>query len=518
MRLYILDFSSRKPRRRSRVMQGVIALISFLCLLVTAKGEATPTPTATPTATPSATPTVSPTTTQLNLPTPTPTPSLSATPYVTLSPSQTPPTPSCSDGLPAKVIFENCYNKTYVLVRRGFPSGIAEKHMRKAVRQIVQYISTIKDPSSTTLSDECIPVSTYSSIFTVKWTLTISEEELDDMLLTVLKGVYYLETPTQVLPEASADQKKEKDDKWAEFYSQMLVPINQVNYSAIGVPSSVKHLYDSSGSRPCTEFWKFATGSDYVSATIGIKRVLKRALDLTLMGCDQVGSWQIVCHYTAYIHLGIRCNRVESENLVVADVFNSTYNKASLRLLKQARDANTLIKREPMSDLVYESIFPFIYEHLSSFQSWGHCANLFSASLTIKNLGSFAANIATLQAQMTDLAIGATYARQASNLPVVARNTEPDCATANNVNGSMQCEVAGDYCYFAATWTTSSWYENCCNKAICETAITILPEYSTYEACCEECNQVSCNPVIEDAVINVPNSGDDDDSTVYAGF
>lgn len=417
---------------------------------------------------------------------------------------------NCTSGLPARLIFNNCYHSTYDLIRRGLADDIATAHVRSAVRDFVHYAkSTTGSGDTVRLGEVCIPVEHYSSKFTVRWTSVYTESELDDMLMTISNSFYHVSKDAAALPAPSAAQASERDSIWNLFQTELSKPLPQITYANIRFPSTALHAHDGMHDKACIEWKRFSTTSQKSTpADAGLRRVLRTAVALTRAGCDAAGSWQLVRHYTALVHLGIRCVRAEGGALRVPDIFLNMYKAAAIRLLKGAKDKHRLQKAKPLNDAAFDAVFQFEYKRLATFGSWGQPDSHFGPGVTMKNMLAYTVTAADSQLRFAELL--------SPNIIPVSRVLSPDCSSPLNENGNMRCETSDYYCYFAITWQASSWFHNCCNTLICENLVTVLNEYSSFAECCEKCNQADCAPGLgQETTVHVPSSYDENGVEIH---
>ncbi len=422
---------------------------------------------------------------------------------------------SCVKGLRASLIFELCYNATYDLIRRGVSQDTAAVHVSSVVREFIKYAKEEgKNTAIDTVGDLCIPVEKYSPLFTVRWTTVFTEEELDDMLMTIGNSFYSVANIDVPLPELTPALEQDRLKVWTKFLEQLQQPMNQINYTSITFPMTARHSFDWRKDSACAEWHRFSQHPTSTSAVTGLRRVLKMAVELVNMGSDPNAAWQLVRHYTALVHLGIRCLKTEGSELQVPNAFQRTYGRAAIKLLKQAQDDRKFVQGQRVPDPAFDAVFDFEYQQLSRFGSWGQPDAHFGPGVTIKNMLAF-----TSHAAQTQLQFASMFYQNNSNPLYTTRlpANQPDCTSANNWLGNMQCETTDEFCFFGATWQVSSWYENCCNKLICDNVVSILPEYfDDYAGCCEACHQLDCSPTFtENEDINVPRSSGDTNVTVH---
>ncbi len=199
----------------------------------------------------------------------------------------------CTTGLKACEIVQKCYEATYDLIRRGYADDIASMHLQTAVTDIIRHISS----TNTTLDfgSACIPTEFFGQVFTVKWTTTLTEATLDDMLLSISNSFYDATKVDKRLPELTTKQAQEKDAHWAAIAEELKKPFVELNKSRFTFPSTAHHAHDEKYDVVCTEWYKQETdGISSTPAAKGLRKILKMVVQLILVGCDPNGSWQIL--------------------------------------------------------------------------------------------------------------------------------------------------------------------------------------------------------------------------------
>lgn len=426
-------------------------------------------------------------------------------------------TTGCSSGLRASVIFELCYNATYDLIRRGVAQDTVMVHVSSVMREIIKFGKELNTTNLDvdTVGSLCVPVEKYSPLFTVRWTTVFTEEELDDMLMTIGNSFYSVSNIDVALPPLNATLEADRTAKWLQFKSQLNVPINQMDYKQLVFPRTALHAYDWKHANACSEWNRFTQYPTSSTAEMGLRKVLKVAVELVIMGVDPSSAWQLVRHYTALVHLGIRCLKLEGPSLMVPNFFDRTYSLAAVKLLSKASKDGTLQRGNAVPGEAFDAVFKFEYERLAQFGSWGQPDAHFGPGVTIKNMLSYTAHATQAQLQFAINFFG----NGSQSLPTSVRpagGARPNCNSAANTNGNMKCQTADHYCYYPAS-SVSSWYENCCNELICNNVVAILPDYfNSYEACCKTCHQLGCSPSFtEQEDINVPRTSKDETLTVH---
>jgi len=235
----------------------------------------------------------------------------------------------------AGTIFKNCYDATYGLIRRGLADDIASYHLREALSDIKRYAKTtvMLSPS---LYDTCIPQDVYGRTFSVRWTTIFTETSLDDMLLSISDVFNNANTSASSPPTPRASQLKDKAEHWERIKGELLKAPHEVDMWNFYFPQTVKHFYDERHEAVCAE-WRKHSSSETTFADKGLENILKMAVKLISVGCDVNKSWQLLRHYTALVHLGIRCDHKEGADLKVPNTFMGAYNAAAMQIMEDAR-------------------------------------------------------------------------------------------------------------------------------------------------------------------------------------
>lgn len=436
---------------------------------------------------------------------------------------RTPLNDMCASGIPALTILKLCYSSTYALIRRGLGNDIVSGHIHVAIRELIKFArASGQDWSQVSLQNICIPVELYSTIFTVQWTMVFTESVLSDMLMSISNSVFAISNSANVPPAPTAEQEFERESHWNSIEGELKKPMQVINFSKISYPLTSKHSHDPKHSTACAMWNKHKTASTKtVLAEKGLRQVLLIVIRLLEIGCDSNRSWQLIRHYTALVHLGIRCERVEGLNLLVPDKFLRDYWAASIRIMKSAMDDKLMTERTAMPEAFFDTAYGFVYKRLATFSSWGQSDAFFSSDVTIKNMMSYASHTVTENIKVADQLyapfVNVSTTRQ---LSTSVRTLKPDCQTSLNTNDNLSCVTAEKYCYMATAGNAGKhWYANCCNVVICQNAITIIPEITDFEGCCTECNQLECSPALSNnEELTVPNSYSEEDVVVHVYF
>lgn len=268
-----------------------------------------------------------------------------------------------------------------------------------------------------------------------------------------ISNAFYHVNGTQTLPPLTPTQESDRITWLSALETQLSVPMASIDYSNIRVPATVTSAHDPKRTQSCAEWQKYSSYPKKTAATVGTRRQLKLCVDLIRLGCDAAGVWQILRHYTALVHLGIRCERAEGASLMVPDYFENQYSRAVLRLLYGAQVGNRLSSTvQPSLNNAFDAVFEFTFARLATHGSWGQPDSYFGAGVTIKNLMSYTAHATQIQLAFVE-----------SLVPVTARNylqtsvrMGPSCNSISNKNGNMECQTSEGYCFYGLS-SPKSW-------------------------------------------------------------
>lgn len=437
----------------------------------------------------------------------------------------------CISGLPAVSVLELCYSSTYVLIRQGLADDLATGHLHLAIREFVSYAKLLgKDARFVSLVNVCIPTELYSASFTVQWSTVSTEALLSDMLMSISNSFYRVSEKNSNgnLPPISSEQDRERIMHWGMIETELRKPMSEINYGLIRYPVSARHAHDENRAAACNMWHKHvANATTREPAEEGVKKILRIVIGLISVGCDEGKSWQLLRHYTALVHLGIRCELVEGAELLVPDSFKNDYRRAALRLMKDAAVERKLEASYTLPDVFFDTTYSSILKRLSTFGSWGQSDTFFSSDLTIKNMVRFVSSSVKehykIANELYSKVGGRPVMKTAIKTPLNTTSRtlgKPDCHDSRNRNGNMRCESSEKYCYmYTIENQHKHWYANCCNVLICQNAITILPDMNEFSQCCTDCNQLDCKPTLsQNDALKVPNKYTHENVTVHVYF
>jgi len=393
------------------------------------------------------------------------------------------------EALRAGDIFQKSFEATYDLIRRGFSDDIASYHLRIALFDLMFYAEITK-LVDTPLSEICVPQHIYGQTFSVRWTTVSTEKSLDDMLLSISDVFYNSKNASLPLPTPEAYQINDKMRHWKIIEDELRKVSGKVNPWTFKFPQTVIHFLDKKNEAACAEWRKHSYFETKTSADKGLHNLLKMVVNLISAGCDENKAWQLIRHYTALVHLGIRCERKEGSNLKVPDTFMASYNEAAILIMEDARMLGKLRELKHMDNYAFELINRFVVNRLTTFGSWGGADMIFDASIVVKNAMGFTSHSVHKKMKKLDLLVR-TYG---NTIPVaVWKNNVPDCKTNNNNYRDKKCLIP-KYCYYNSTnepVNIHTFEKKCCDKLLCTNAVTTVLGGTSFRECCKERNQAT---------------------------
>eukprot|EP00178_Gracilaria_changii_P000279 TRINITY_DN1032_c0_g1_i1.p1 TRINITY_DN1032_c0_g1~~TRINITY_DN1032_c0_g1_i1.p1 ORF type:complete len:445 (-),score=45.73 TRINITY_DN1032_c0_g1_i1:929-2263(-) len=271
------------------------------------------------------------------------------------------------------------------------------------------------------------------------------------------------------------------------------------------LPPGLKILYDPEEETVCKGFLSFKQGiPEYklVTSNYFIADVVATVIRAHLLGVPDASSLGILQHAVAFVFNGIRCERVQNEQLKVSLVYSSFYNEA-FRNHTSSKDLSS-VPQIPVS--LVQDILDDDIRILSSFHSWGRLEHIFFDGTTLRKVHIsekiFSTEVLT---NLTDSLSISLSALSSFSMPALS---SPEVQLETLSRSTYTCSEA----YFAHPSSPATNMGECCADICLNQGLYISVGISSTSECCGYCNETSCpldesNPLSQLAPVHLEPYG-----------
>eukprot|EP00737_Agarophyton_chilense_P001436 gb/GEZJ01001612.1/.p1 GENE.gb/GEZJ01001612.1/~~gb/GEZJ01001612.1/.p1 ORF type:complete len:450 (+),score=40.99 gb/GEZJ01001612.1/:1646-2995(+) len=337
-----------------------------------------------------------------------------------------------------------------------------------------------------------------------------------EKLYTIDQQLFYL-PPSMVadseLEAFTHDEQSLVDGAW-DFTLEALedAPSTVMENVRSVLPPGLKILYDPEEEIVCQRFLSYKQGiPEYklVTSNYFIADVVSTVIRAHLLGVPNESCLGILQHAVAYVFNGIRCERVQNEQLKVSMVFMSFYTEA-FRRHTSSKDLSS-VPEIPIS-LIQELLDDDI-RILSSFYSWGRLEHIFYDGITMHK-AHIAEKLFSKDVLKNVSDVLSISPPVFSILPILpSPEAEVNSLTTETVlptayRSTYSCSEG----YFAYPSLPATSMGECCADICFDHALFSSVEISATSICCAFCNEATCpldesNPLSRLATIHLEPYG-----------
>ncbi|KAI0559740.1 hypothetical protein FGB62_139g211 [Gracilaria domingensis] len=322
--------------------------------------------------------------------------------------------------------------------------------------------------------------------------------------------LFYL--PPSMLPDSELmpfthDEQSLVDGAWDFTLEALEDPPSAIVETVRSVlPPGLKVLYDPEAQIVCQRFLSFKQGIPefkLVTSNYFIADVVAKVIRLYLLGVSNDSCLGILQHAVAFVFNGIRCERVQNEQLKVSLVYLSFYNEA-FRSHTSSKDVSSVpaIPVSLVQDLLDDDI-----RILSSFHSWGRLEHIFYDGAAMRKVHIsekiFSKEILTNITDSLSISLPLSPSPEAD----AEKDTELKL-TQTSFRSTYTCSEA----YYAHPSPPATSMGECCADICLDQALYQSVGISSTSECCGFCNEASCpldetNPLSQLAPIHLEPYG-----------
>lgn len=390
------------------------------------------------------------------------------------------------------------------LQRRGAPTTFLMPFFSSYITSLDHYVAGLY-PYEKALGPVCLTNSELDN-FKAFENASLVYGEIDK-LHEVDPELFYL-PPSMVsdsqLMSLTHDEQSLVDGVW-DFTLEALEnpPSSIVDLVRSVLPPGLKILYDPESQTVCERFLAFKQSipeNKLVTSNYFIADVVATVIRAHMLGVPDNYSLSILHHAVAFVFNGIRCERLQNEQLKVSLVYLSFYNEA-FRIYTASKDLSE-VPQIPVS-LVQELLSDDI-RILSSFHSWGRLEHIFYDGSVMKKVHISDKIFATeILSEITD----------SLSIPLPS----PEASETSSTHGiSLHPAYRSVYtcaeAYFAYPSTPATSMSECCADICLDPALYQSVGITSTSECCGYCNEESCpldssNPLSQLAPIHLEPYG-----------
>lgn len=201
-------------------------------------------------------------------------------------------------------------------------------------------------------------------------------------LKSIDANLFYLDPHHFTLPALETSENAIIETAWNDTMSIISQPRNQISAMPT-LPPTLSILYDPNRTAACDEFNQFDTAeSGSVPATDFIQHAISLSLQTVLLGVLHSKALQTLHHSVAYVFMGIRCYRLDRDDLQVPTSFYPIYQSSLDHYAAQIPIPTSQVPT--ISSNTLEKHYSLQTQLLSSYSSWGRLAHLVTDGISTK--------------------------------------------------------------------------------------------------------------------------------------
>lgn len=282
---------------------------------------------------------------------------------------------------PRRETWRNAIKKMFFIevnnIRRGLPTIVSDQQFFLAMNVFAKYSPSFRSRN--------LNRTKYLKRYSLYETLPYGSWAYGFLLHFNAFPVHFLTTNLiKTLPPMSAEEKAHVYRAW-RFTEQKLLSTPRGNYTFddFTLPKNVHILYDSKRNLTCEQYNRFGevnSNNSYSAPKVAVV-LITAAIRMFHAGVDRAPILQMLSHFIAFTFNGVRCKRVEGNDLRIPIFLVHSYSR-HLGYLSTLLPQKTALPR--LSEKVVQSVFASEIDLFTSFRSWGNL----KGSASRESLGS----------------------------------------------------------------------------------------------------------------------------------
>lgn len=389
-------------------------------------------------------------------------------------------------------------------IRRGLPSRISEDQFLTAMNTYVDNHSPFKNGNLSQINYVEIWSSPYIDFFDRKGKMADFYLKTLELQFSV-DSLHFLHTSEyNGLPPMPVAEQNIADTMWnATRQKLMITPRTKYTFGNFSFPKNVEILHDPWQSEACTQYEKYGNMSsvhtypakDVMAVLIlPIMKILHEGRSLYNQKIRNLVR-QMLAHFVAYTFDGVRCKRLEGNDLKIPARLVTSYSR-NLAML------STLGNPGGFPDLSFnatKSFFSTEIEACTSYVSWGYTKFAYSEHVNGMNANiDYLDIVQSVMSPSTFKSLLSISSRTSSRAVVMNNELQPHLESTHSSrfeSDHISFDFQDSICFSSFLWLTrrevvADIHEHCC-ALICDAMRYLIDSVDEYphEPCCHRCSQ-----------------------------